>query len=157
VRRASLLLILLSLALVGTGCGSSDSDPATGGLPDEAELEGETPAELKIASEVQRYLGRNCGTPGAVDKVPDKYLDDPHYAPYIHVLEADENMCGQMASIEVEGMRVTIRSDIEPEKAKAAGHAFCLLIWGSDVADETPGHELQDLEGRTIKRCHASY
>lgn len=52
---------------------------------------------------------------------------------------------------------MTIRADIEPEQAKAAGKAFCLLIWGSDVADETPGHELQDLEGKTIKRCHASY
>ncbi|MGH2939039.1 MAG: hypothetical protein ACRDPE_13075 [Solirubrobacterales bacterium] len=66
-------------------------------------------------------------------------------------------MCSATSSIEVEDTRVTIRADIEPEQAKAAGKAFCLLIWGSDVADETPGHELQDLEGKTIKRCHASY
>jgi hypothetical protein len=157
VRRTSLLLIFLVLALVGAGCGSSDPDSATGGLPDEAELEGETSAELKIASEVQRYFKRNCATPGAIDKVPDKYLNDPKYAPDIRNLEADEDMCGHMASIEVEGTRVTIRADIEPAQAKAAGEAFCLLIWGSDVADETPRHELQDVEGKTIKSCHASY
>jgi hypothetical protein len=155
VRRPSLLLILLALALLGAGCGSSDSD-TTGGLPDDANLEGETPAELKIAAEVQRYFERNCGTPGAIDHLPAKYLDDPSYAPYIRILEADEDMCGHMASIEVESTRVTIRADIEPDQAKAAGHAFCMLIWGSDVADETPGHELQDLEGKTIKRCPVS-
>lgn len=157
MRRASLLLILAALALLGTGCGSGGSDTATGGLPDEAELEGETPEELQIAADVRHYFERNCGKPGTIDQVPDRYLDNPRYAPYIRHLEAAEDMCGHMDSIEVEGTRVTIRADIEPGRRKEAGKAFCLLIWGSDVADETPGHELQDPEGKTIERCHASY
>jgi hypothetical protein len=155
VRRASLALILTALALLGAGCGGG-SDTATGGLPDEAELEGETPAEQKIAAEVRHYFQRNCGTPGTMDHVPAKYLDDPKYAPYVRLLEADEDMCGQMASIEVDGTRVTIRADVEADQREEAGKAFCLLIWGSDVADDTPGHELQDLDGKTIKRCPVS-
>jgi len=37
----------------------------------------------------------------------------------------------------------------------AAGEGFCDLIQGSDVADYTSGHELQDREGETIKVCPA--
>jgi hypothetical protein len=156
VSRAPLLFTLLALALLGAGCGSGGSGGATAGLPGEAELEGETAAELKIAADVRRYFERNCGTPGTIDKVPDRYLENARYAPYVTILEAEEDMCGRMGSIEVEGTRVTIRADIEPARGKAAGRAFCLLIWGSDVADETPGHELQDLDGKTIKRCPVS-
>jgi len=64
-------------------------------------------------------------------------------------------MCGQMASIAVDGKQVTIRSDIPPGARKAAGDAFCNLIQGSDVADFTPGHELQDLDGETVVVCPA--
>jgi hypothetical protein len=145
-----------ALALLGAGCGSGDQSAADAtGSPDEAELQGESPGELKEAREVQVYFERNCAPPGAIEKLPEAVRDAPKNAPYVDALEGMEAMCGQMESIAVEGQRVTIRSDVHAGGAKAAAEAFCALMQGSDVADFTPGHELQSLDGTTIKRCPA--
>ena len=70
-------------------------------------------------------------------------------------LRGDEAMCGHIASIGVEGTRVTITSEIPEAASRGAGESFCLLMQGSDVADFTPGHELRDIDGETIKVCPA--
>jgi hypothetical protein len=155
VRRATLSLTLVALFLAACGGGSS-SDDATVAIADSpagANIEAASPAEQKIGLEVRDYLERNCALPGAIGKLAKKYRDDPSYAPYIRDLEAMEAMCGHIASIAVDGMRVTIRSEIAPDEKKRAGEAFCNLIRGSDVADETPGHELQNVDGATIAVC----
>jgi len=65
-------------------------------------------------------------------------------------------LCASIATIEVQDTRVTIHSGLENDaEGRAAGEAFCNLIQGSDVADFTPGHELQGKEGETIKVCPA--
>jgi hypothetical protein len=154
VRRATLPLLLAALLLVGCGGGSgSDDTSAVADSPAGATIEADSPAEQKIGSEVQDYLERNCALPGTTGELAAKYRDDPSYARYIQVLKAMEAMCGHIASIAVDGMRVTIRSEIEPREEKGAGEAFCNLIRGSDVADETPGHELQNVDGSTIAVC----
>jgi hypothetical protein len=154
VRRALLAIGLAASALLGAGCGDG-SGAATVGSPAQAEINGETPAELKEAHEVQDYFVRNCAPPGTIQKVSEEDRHSRYFRAYKHLLTGAEAMCGRMASITVEGMRVTIRSDIGPGARKAAGAAFCNLIQGSDVADFTPGHELQALDGTTIKVCPA--
>jgi hypothetical protein len=153
----SLALLLMAFLLVGCG-GGSKSDDATLAIADSpagAKIEAASPAERKIGSEVQDYLERNCALPGAIEKVPAKEREDPRLAAVVRGFEGMEAMCGHIASISVDGTRVTIRSEIEPGEERGAGEAFCNLIRGSDVADETPGHELQNVDGSTIAVCPA--
>ncbi len=153
--RTTLAAILVSMALVGCGGGSSSTDASAevADSPAGATIEAGSPAEQKIGTAVQKYLERNCALPGAIEEVPDKYRDDPSYAAMLGDLEGMEAMCGHISAIEVEGTRVTIRSEIPADGRRWAGVAFCNLIRGSDVADETPGHELQDVSGSTIATC----
>lgn len=65
-------------------------------------------------------------------------------------------MCEGVTVIAVEDGVVIVRSDLPGgTDEKMAGDAYCLLIQGSDVADFTPGHELQDEQGETIEVCPA--
>lgn len=110
-----------------------------------------------MALEVQDYLLRNCARPGTLRQIPRQQLGGSRlYSFYKRAIEGQEQMCGRIAAIEAEDKRVTIHSDIDPAKEKAAAAAFCNLIAGSDVADTVAGHELQNLAGKTIVRCPAS-
>ncbi|MGK2932295.1 MAG: hypothetical protein ACSLFD_05945 [Solirubrobacterales bacterium] len=52
------------------------------------------------------------------------------------------------------GAPFSLRSGLENDpEGRGAGGAFCDLVQGSDVADFTPGHELQDKDGETVKVC----
>jgi hypothetical protein len=149
------MAVLMPLALVGCGGGSGSTD-ASGEVADSpagAAIEAGSPAERKIGTEVQKYLERNCALPGAIEEVPGKYRDDPTYAAMLRDVEGMEAMCGHIAAIEVDGTRVTIRSEIPADGRRWAGVAFCNIIRGSDVADDTPGHELQNVDGSTIASC----
>jgi hypothetical protein len=150
--RAYLIACLAMLVVVGAGCGSGDSTPTVASSPAGAKIEGETDSEREEAAEVQEYFGRNCAPPGAIEEVPEKERQIPAYANALRGMEA---MCGKIISIKVEGERVIVRSDIDQQQGKVAGPAFCDLIQGSDVADFTPGHELQASDGSTIKVCPA--
>jgi hypothetical protein len=152
--RAFLIGCLAALTLVGVGCGSGsgDSTAAVADSPAGATIEAETDSEHEEAIEVQEYFGRNCAPPGAIDEVPEKEREIPAYANALRGMEA---MCGKIISIKVEGERVIVRSDIDPRQGELAGPIFCELIQGSDVADFTPGHELQASDGSTIKVCPA--
>ncbi|HEY2716217.1 MAG TPA: hypothetical protein VGI73_08350 [Solirubrobacterales bacterium] len=148
------------IALLLAGCGSGDSASSVASSPSGATIEGDTDTGREMALEVQRYLLRNCALPGtlpiALREIPRRLRQSRLYRSYKRIIEGQEQMCGRIAAIEVENRRVTIRSDIEPAKEKAAGAAFCNLIAGSDVADEVGGHELQNLAGKTIVRCPPS-
>ncbi len=148
------MAILAALLLVGCGSGDSASSVATS--PAGATIEADGDAGREMALDVQDYLLRNCAAPGALRKVPPRLREARLYSLYKRIIEGQEQMCGRIAAIEVEDSRVTIRSDIDPAKEKAAGAAFCNLIAGSDVADTVSGHELQNLDGKTIIRCPAS-
>jgi hypothetical protein len=66
-------------------------------------------------------------------------------------------LCYSIATITVEDSRVTIRSGLENDAVgRAAGEDFCLLMYSSDVADPTPGHELQGKNGEAIEVCPPS-
>jgi hypothetical protein len=148
------MLSFAAVAILLAGCGGgSDPTGETADSPAGAAIEAGSSAEREEAVDVQKYLERNCAPPGTIDKVPEEELDGPSSGALVRNLEGMEAMCGQIAAITVEGTRVTIRSEIEPGVRRGAGEAFCNLIRGSDVADETPGHELQNIDGSTIAVC----
>jgi hypothetical protein len=150
------LTVAVAVALCGVGCGSAEPIPDVADSPAGAEILPESGQERQIALDVQHYFVRNCPLPGAVRKVPKKDRDSPLFPEYKRYLKGAGAMCGNMATIDVDGERVTIRSDIRGAATRsAAGEAFCNLIQGSDVADFTPGHELQDIEGDAIEVCPA--
>ena len=156
MRRGFLCLFFcLAIAVTGGCGGSDDSTPKVADSPAGAAIEGGSDEERKEAREVQDYFVRNCALPGTIRRVSKRERELPLFPIYKRWLTGEEAMCGHMASIAVDGTRVTIRSEIAPGTRKAAGEAFCNLIQGSDVADFTPGHELQDLDGETIKVCPA--
>ncbi len=91
-------------------------------------------------------------------KLPTRqeYQYPRYYPQYRRLALGTIAVCGSVAAIAVEDSRVTIRSGLENDaEGRAGGEAFCNLIQGSDVADFTPGHELQGKEGEAIKVCPA--
>ena len=70
------------------------------------------------------------------------------------MIEGTVAICGSIAAIEVDDSRVTIHSGLQNDaRGRGAGVGICNLIQAADVADFTPGHELQDGAGETIKVC----
>jgi hypothetical protein len=153
VRRSALPLVALALAVLGAGCGSDESTLEVASSLAGATIEADSIEERKIALEVQEYFMRNCPLPGAIRSVTPQEHQSSYFDLYKRQLNGSEAMCGHIASIAVDGTRVTIRSDIPPDAEKGAGEAFCNLIHGADVADLTPGHELQNLDGDTVRAC----
>jgi hypothetical protein len=151
------LAIAFCIALLGSGCGSStETTPEAADSPAGAEILADSGEERKIALDVRRYFVRNCPLPGSLREVRGETRGSRLLPSYVRYLKGAGAMCGNMATIEVDDTRVTIRSDIGGRATRnAAGDAFCNLMQGSDVADFTPGHELQDIEGDPIEVCPA--
>ncbi len=100
---------------------------------------------------------RGCITPEREATALEKYAGpSSSFSEYKRMVRASITLCGSVGTIEVENNRIALRSGLENDtEGRAAGDAFCQLVQGSDVADFTPGHELQDKDGETIKVCPA--
>jgi len=97
-----------------------------------------------------------CPPPGTKPTVPKKYRGTPYYAGLKESIATTFALCENIATIEVEDSRMTVRTGLKNDaRGRAAAEEFCDLVQSSDVADFTPGHELQDLVGETIKVCRA--
>lgn len=148
--------MLLAVAAVSAGCGSGDSSSGSS-----AEASGEVAIEAEgkdreIALDVQDYFERNCPSQASLEEISGEDRESPYYPRYKRLTEGTIAMCEGVTAIAVEDGVVTVRSDLADDAdGKAAGQGFCLLIQGSDVADFTPGHELQDEQGETIEVCPA--
>jgi hypothetical protein len=107
-----------------------------------------------MALDVQRYFVFNCPRPG--QKIPRKVRDSPYFPQVERLYRGTAAVCASITTIAVDDGRVTIRSGLKNNaEGRAAGEGFCNLIQGSDVADFTPGHKLQDRDGETITVCPA--
>jgi hypothetical protein len=151
--RCALVLVLAAFVV---GCGSTEPSPGSTGRPDDAAIHATSRQDRQLALHLQDYLVRLCPPAGA--KLSDydlrKYRKSPYFHVYVQLAEGEIALCGSVSTIEVNDSRVTLRSGLEDDaEGRAAGEAFCNLVRGSDVADRTPGHELQDSQGRTIKVC----
>ena len=148
--------IAAALAAFSAGCGSSEPVETSAGPPVMAEVRADRSEDRQIGLELQDYLVRYCPPPNA--KLPP-HLKHPvprYFSAYKLAVLGPIFLCYSIATITVEDSRVTIRSGLENDAVgRAAGEAFCNLMQGSDVADFTPGHELQDKEGGTIEACPA--
>lgn len=147
---------MVLLALVGSGCGSDEQTVGPAPRPAGAEIKASGDEDAQIGAEVKRYLVRNCPPPGAKPTVLKEYRNSRYFSDIKRLDLGTIAFCESISTIEVKDSRVTVRSGLQDDaEGRAAGEAFCLLIQGSDVADFTPGHELQDSEGGTIKACPA--
>lgn len=153
-RRASAVLTPLAvLCLLLSGCGSDDPQP---GPTADAQIEAGSNEDRQIGLDLQDYLLRNCPQPGETARIPRRLREDPAFPRWHRWYVAAKSLCGSIASIEVDDSRVTVHSGLADDAAgRAAGAALCNLIQGSDVADFTPGHELQGADGETITVCPA--
>lgn len=146
------------VAAFSVGCGSDE--PATGppGPPAKAEIQANEGQDRQIGLELQDYLVRNCPPPqNAKLATRLEHADPRSLSPSELFALGPILLCYSIATITVEDSRVTIRSGLKNDvKGRMAGEAFCLLMYSSDVADSTPGHELQGKDGETIKACPLS-
>jgi hypothetical protein len=146
--------VLLSVCAIG--CGSDAAEPEAGppGRPAGAEIEAEQAEDQQIGQDVKRYLIRNCPAPDAKPEYSKQEQESRFFPQVKHISLGTLALCDSISTIAVDDTRVTIVSGLEDNaEGRAAGKAFCLLIQGSDVADFTPGHELQDIQRRTITVC----
>lgn len=96
------------------------------------------PPGAKLAAVMKKFRGK---------KVPPGFKED---------LRGYIALCDSVISISVDDARVTLRSGLEDDDlGRSAGNAYCDVVQGSDVADFTTGHELEDSKGGTIKVCPA--
>jgi hypothetical protein len=152
------LAISVTLALVvGAGCGGSEgSTPPSPEPPAGAAIEAGGDEDHQIGAELKHYLVRNCPAPRTKPTVPKEYRNSRYSSEIKRITVGTIAFCESITTIEVEDSRVTVRTDLKDDASgRAGGDGFCLLVQGSDVADFTPGHELQDAEGKTIKVCPA--
>jgi hypothetical protein len=146
-------VILIAFCAFGAGCGSSEPTPGpTAG----AEIQADDAQDRQIGLDLKHYLLVNCPQPGQKTRIPKKLRNSPYFPQWQRWYRGASALCASIAVISVENSRVVIRSGLEDDaKGRAAGDAFCDLIQGSDVADFTPGHELQGRNGETITVCPA--
>jgi hypothetical protein len=151
--------IPVALALIANaGCGGSEKSTTSSsfGPPAGAEIRASGDEDHQIGLDLKQHLIYNCPAPGAKPTVPEEYQDSPYFSEIQRISVGTIAFCESIATIEVEDSRVTVRTDLKDDaRGRAAGEGFCLLVQSSDVADFTPGHELQDAEGKTIKVCPA--
>jgi len=122
-----------------------------------AEVRADRSEDRQIGLELKDYLVRYCPPPNAKLPTRLKHPDPRYFSGHRLAALSPIFLCYSIATIMVEDSRVTIRSGLKNDAVgHATGEAFCNLIQGSDVADSTPGHELQDKEGETIKVCPRS-
>lgn len=146
--------IVIALAAFSIGCGSDAPTVGPAGPPARAEIQADQSEDQKIGRELQDYLVRYCPPPNAKLAARLEHADPRSFSPKELAALGPISLCYSIATITVEDSRVTIRSGLENDtRGRMAGWAFCLLMYSSDVADLTPGHELQDKEGKTIKVC----
>ena len=106
---------------------------------------------------MKQYIVRNCPPPGTTSAaILEKYRGTSYYPSLKRSLATTVAFCESIATIEVEDSRVTVRTGLKDDpRGREVGKWFCDLVQASDVADFTPGHELQTLEGETITVCPA--
>jgi hypothetical protein len=146
------------LAVCAVGCGSGETKPAPGpaGRPAGAEIEASQAADKRIGLEVKSYLIRNCPKPDTKAEFSSEERESRFFPEVKRISLGTIALCNSISTITVDDTRVTIVSGLSDDAAgRAAGEAFCLLIQGSDVADFTSGHELQDIQRETITVCSA--
>jgi hypothetical protein len=146
--------IPIALAAFAVGCGSDETTPETYGKPAHAQIEADSDQDRQLGLDLQDYMIRNCLPPGTVEKITQERPDELFPPAYRRIYRGGEALCASIGTIEVEDSRVTIRSGLDDAQG-GVGEAFCVLMRGSDVADFTPGHELQDKSGGTIEVCPA--
>jgi len=134
------------------GCGGdSDNDPTTEAavLAGEIAVHADRPADDKTGKDLRAHLDRNC--PSADSAVGE----EPQTTPNV-LVDATEAICRDTETISVADGQVTVQADLADDlDGKSLEVAFCSLIQGADVADFTKGHELQDIEGKTMVVCPA--
>ncbi|HEU4738200.1 MAG TPA: hypothetical protein VFS54_03850 [Solirubrobacterales bacterium] len=145
------------MLVAAVGCGDSEGPRSTSaGPPAGAEVRASDDEDIQIGADLKRYLIRNCPAPGTKPSVPKEYRNSRYFSEIRRLNIGTIAFCESIATIEVDDGRVMVRTDLkENARGRAAGEGFCLLVQGSDVADFTPGHELQDIKGETIKVCEA--
>lgn len=149
--------VVVGLAAFSIGCGSGAPTVGPPGPPGRAKIQADQSEDRQIGLELQDYLVHNCPPFNAKVAARLKHADSRSLPPDKLAALGPAFLCYSIATITVEDSRVTIRSGIENDtQGLMAGWAFCLLMYSSDVADLTPGHELQDKEGKTIKVCPIS-
>jgi hypothetical protein len=142
------------LAVCAIGCGSGETMPGPAGRAAGAEIEADQAEDRQIGFDVKRYFIRNCPASDAKPKFPKEERESRFFPEIKRISLGTVALCDSIATIAVDDTRVTIVSGLEDDaEGRAAGEAFCLMVEGSDVADFTQGHELQTLEGGTIKVC----
>jgi hypothetical protein len=148
---------LVAFTGFSSGCGSGAPAAGPAGPPARAAIQADESEDKQIGRELQDYLVHNCPPYNAKLAARLKELD-PRSLPRKKLAALGPlSLCYSIATITVEDSRVTIRSGLENDvRGATAGWAFCLLMYSSDVADLTPGHELQDKQGEPIKVCPVS-
>jgi len=142
---------------VGAGCGGSENlPPSSPGPAADAEVRASGNEDSQIGAGLKQYLVRMCPPPGTKPPVPKKYRGTPYYRSLKESIATTFALCESIATIEVEDSRMMVRTGLKNDaRGRAAAEEFCDLVQSSDVADFTPGDELQNLEGETIKVCPA--
>jgi hypothetical protein len=146
--------VVVALAALSIGCGSDTPTAGPAGPPARAEIQADQSEDQQIGLELRDYLVNYCPPPN--DKVAARLeqADLRSFSPKKLAALGPISLCYSISTITVEDSRVTIRSGLENDtRGRIAGWAFCLLMYSADVADLTPGHELQGKEGEAIKVC----
>jgi hypothetical protein len=156
VIRLWLAIPVAAVLAVSVGCGGSEDPPPSPGPAVDAEIRASGDEDSQIGAGMKQYIVRNCPPPGTKPAIPKKYRGTPYYPGLKQTFVATVALCESIATIEVEDSRMTVRTDLKDDaRGRAAAERFCELVQAADVADFTPGHELQDFEGETIKVCPA--
>lgn len=146
--------IVAALAVFSIGCGSDAPAAGPAGPPARAEIQADQSEDRQIGLELQDYLVNYCPSPNDKLAARLEHADPSSFSPKELVALGPISLCYSISTITVEDSRVTIRSGLENDtRGRTAGWAFCMLMYSADVADLTPGHELQDKEGKAIKVC----
>ena len=156
-------VITLVLAGILAGCGEDVNSASSVESPEGIEIIASAGPDRRIGSDLKKYMVRNCPGPGyeIPDKAKSRYLENHGQRALDRVERQFEDVkafCSGARSIEVRNSRITVRSDLVAGEA-GVGEAFCMIVRGSDVADQTPFHTLLDMNGGKIKVCgtHNAY
>lgn len=157
---ASKLLFVPALCtvLLLAGCesdGGLTEEPAF--TAEEIRLDAEGSEDRNIGKDLIRYMFRNCPSPGYELTEKDRNRAAAEFGrDNLAAIERQfvdtTRFCGSIRAIKVRNKRITMWSDLEVDD-EAAGEAFCMIVRGSDVADQTPFHTLLDETGNQITIC----
>jgi hypothetical protein len=158
VTRRRLAIPLVLALVVAAGCGDGEeTTPSPARSPAAVKVQAGGDEDGRIGAGLKQYIVRMCPPPGTTSAaILEKYRGTPYYPELKRSLATTVAFCESIATIEVEDSRMTVRAGLKTDpRGRAVGEWFCDLVQGSDVADFTPGHELQTLEGETITVCPA--